>query len=65
MGDGDGAAGEVFDHGTYEEDGTVTRETLMFPRYVAAYGEPHPNLQRPRVCECTRKPVKNKALAAR
>ena len=27
---GDDAAGEVVDHGTYEEDGPVTREAPMF-----------------------------------
>ncbi len=35
---GDGAAGEVLDHGTYEEDGTVTWETLMFPRKLRPTG---------------------------
>ncbi len=31
-GRGDGAAGEVFDHGTHQEDDPVTWETLAFPR---------------------------------
>ena len=39
---GDDAAGEVVDHGTYEEDGPVTWETLTFPRDTAVKGFPHP-----------------------
>ncbi len=46
-GDGDGTVGEVDGHGTYEEDGPVTWEALMFPRDNSAHGEPSPNLQRP------------------
>jgi len=30
-GRGDGATGEVVDHGTHAEDGTVTWEILTFP----------------------------------
>ncbi len=32
MGEGRFAPGEVFDHGTYEEDGPGTWETLVSPR---------------------------------
>jgi hypothetical protein len=47
IGQGGGAAGEVDDHGTYQEDDPVTWETLTFPREVTAYGEPLLNLRRP------------------
>ena len=46
MGEGRSAAGEVFDHGTYEEDGPVTWEILISPRVLEADGEPQANLRR-------------------
>ena len=39
-------SGEVLHHGTYEEDGPVTREALVSPREVfRLYGEPVINLR--------------------
>ena len=33
-------SGEVLHHGTYEEDGPVTWEVLVFPRVIRSDGEP-------------------------
>ncbi len=47
-------------HGTYEEDGPVTWEVLVFPRVIRSNGEPVFHLQNWRVCRRTcRSPIES------
>jgi hypothetical protein len=43
-------------HGTYEEDGLVTWEVLVFPREIRSHGEPVNHLRNWRVHRRTRRP---------
>ena len=53
-------SGEVLHHGTYEEDGPVTWEVLVFPREIRSDGEPVIHLQSWRVCRRTcRSPIES------
>jgi hypothetical protein len=45
----DGTYGGVLHHGTYEEDGLVTWEALVFPRVIRSDGEPVIHLRNWRV----------------
>ncbi len=55
-GRGEGESGEVLQHGTYEEDGSVTWEALVFPRVIRSDGEPVIHLRNWRVRRRTCRP---------
>lgn len=60
MGEGGGAPGVVFEHGTFEEDGPVTWETLISPRdtpVLRGAGHPSPCTVRVR----GRRPLRGRA----
>jgi hypothetical protein len=56
QGRGEVESGGVLHHGTYEQDGPVTWEALVFPRVVRSDGEPVIHLRNWRVRRRTRWP---------